>query len=102
MNLSKLTSSQTMARTTVFKPSSKKSYPSYNEMATEAFRFLADRHGSSRQAICTYVEATYPDVPKNYKLYLNRAVRTGVESGFFLKIKLSYKLSAKAHASLSK
>ncbi|CBN77460.1 histone H1 [Ectocarpus siliculosus] len=69
--------------------------PTYNAMVFDAIKTLKERNGSSIQAIKKSITATYPTL--NFTPHQMRsALKKGVESGKFIKMKASYKLSAEA------
>ncbi|CAN0574439.1 unnamed protein product, partial [Ectocarpus sp. 12 AP-2014] len=69
--------------------------PTYNVMVFDAIKTLKERNGSSIQAIKKSITATYPTL--NFTPHQMRsALKKGVESGKFVKMKASYKLSAEA------
>ncbi|CAN0137262.1 unnamed protein product [Ectocarpus sp. 4 AP-2014] len=69
--------------------------PTYNVMVFDAIKTLKERNGSSIQAIKKSITATYPTL--NFTPHQMRgALKKGVESGKFIKMKASYKLSAEA------
>eukprot|EP00752_Nemacystus_decipiens_P008927 g7970.t1 len=71
------------------------SKPTYNVMVFEAIKTLKERNGSSIQAIKKSITATYPAL--NFTPHQMRsALKKGVESGKFIKVKGSYKLSPEA------
>ncbi|CAN0446399.1 unnamed protein product, partial [Ectocarpus fasciculatus] len=64
-------------------------------MVFDAIKTLKERNGSSIQAIKKSITATYPAL--NFTPHQMRsALKKGVESGKFVKMKASYKLSAEA------
>lgn len=68
--------------------------PTYAVMVAASIKALGDRTGSSVQAISKHVTTQYKmDVNKHA---LSKAIKKGVESGDFVQIKSSYKLSKKA------
>ena len=68
---------------------------SYIQLATEAIKSIADRTGSSAQAIKGYITTNYPAV-KFAPHLLRAALKRGVESGKLVKVKSSFKLSSAA------
>ncbi|CAN0156459.1 unnamed protein product, partial [Hapterophycus canaliculatus] len=69
--------------------------PTYNVMVFDAIKTLKERNGSSIQAIKKSITSTYPTL--NFTPHQMRsALKKGVESGKFIKVKGSYKLSAEA------
>jgi len=72
----------------------KKSHPTYKKMIFRALKELDDRSGSSSYAIAKYIKAKY-SVPETYKRYLKHALRRELENKNLVKVKASYKLSAK-------
>ena len=67
--------------------------PSYNAMATAAIVSMKDRTGSSNMAIAKWVQSEYPKLAFKKHL-LNSALKKGVASGAFVKVKASFKVSA--------
>jgi len=53
----------------------------YFEMITQAITKLAERGGSSRQAILKYICANFPIEPKQAAIHLKMALKQGVKSG---------------------
>jgi histone H1/5 len=76
--------------------SSKQSKKTMTELVHEAIHAIKDRTGSSVPAITKYIIATYPDMEENntFKSRLSQALKKGVASNHFNKIKCSYKISA--------
>ncbi|CAM9428726.1 unnamed protein product [Pylaiella littoralis] len=67
----------------------------YNTMVFDAIKSLKERNGSSIQAIKKSITATYPAL--NFTPHQMRsALKKGTESGKFIKVKSSYKLSPEA------
>ena len=68
--------------------------PTYSVMVAESIRQLAERTGSSVQAITKQLAALYKiDINKTA---LSAALKKGVDSGDLVKVKASYKLGKKA------
>jgi len=83
----------------------RKTKPTYERMIFRALKSIHgenDRSGSSVIAISKYIENTYPVEGERYKRYLKQALRRGVEKGNLIKMRASYRLSAKAKASRSR
>eukprot|EP00178_Gracilaria_changii_P023608 TRINITY_DN713_c0_g2_i1.p1 TRINITY_DN713_c0_g2~~TRINITY_DN713_c0_g2_i1.p1 ORF type:complete len:179 (-),score=68.98 TRINITY_DN713_c0_g2_i1:944-1411(-) len=67
----------------------------YSVMVFDAIKALKERNGSSLPALKKQIMATYPAL--NFTPHQMRsALKKGVESGKFIKVKSSYKLSAEA------
>lgn len=62
------------------KPKKPSSHPKYSEMIKKAITALAERGGSSRQAIQKYICANYKVDPGNAKNHLKLALRAGVKN----------------------
>ena len=71
------------------KTAAKPSGPSYFDLIKDAIVSLAERNGSSRQAIKKYVSAKKKDM-KNH--VLNKALSSGVAANKLVQVKGSYKL----------
>ena len=69
----------------------KASSPSYKEQIKACILALKERAGSSLPAIKKFLNAT----PSQYR-FINAALKAGVASGFFVKNKGKFKLSAEA------
>jgi len=68
--------------------------PTYEAMISEALLCLqAKNKGSSRTAIEKYIKSKYPVVP-SFPQRLANCVKKGVEDGWLIQTKRSYKLSA--------
>eukprot|EP00903_Cladosiphon_okamuranus_P013323 g12418.t1 len=69
--------------------------PTYSVMVFDAIKTLKERSGSSLPALKKQIMATYPTL--NFTPHQMRsALKKGVESGKFIKVKSSYKLSPEA------
>ncbi|CAM9282244.1 unnamed protein product, partial [Ectocarpus sp. 8 AP-2014] len=69
--------------------------PTYSEMAKVAILALKERNGSSVPAIKKHIQATYPTL--NFLPHqLRGALKKGTETGTFIKVKASYKVSPEA------
>ena len=66
----------------------------YKEGIVAAITALKDRNGSSLQSIKKHVQENMPKDKKYMNGMLLKALKTGVASGDFVKVKGSYKLSA--------
>lgn len=66
---------------------------SYLELAKEAIAGLKERTGSSSQAIKAYITSNHPSI-KFAQHLLRTALARGVDSGKFVKVKASFKLTA--------
>eukprot|EP00980_Cylindrotheca_fusiformis_P010674 scaffold2381_cov128-Cylindrotheca_fusiformis.AAC.15 len=65
----------------------------YVQMVTDAIVSLRDRTGSSQVAIKKYLLANNPGVtPEKLKQNLNKALKTGIKSNRFVKVKASFKI----------
>ena len=73
------------------KTAKKASSPSYLEQIKACILALKERAGSSLPAIKKFLNAT----PSQYR-FINAALKAGVASGFFVKNKGKFKLSAEA------
>jgi len=72
----------------------RKTKPTYQKMITRAL--MTDKeHPLSVQAISKFIEATYP-VGETYKRYLKHALKTGLAAKLFVKVRGSFRLSAKS------
>merc|ERR1712138_120154 len=65
--------------------------PSYKDQIKACILALKERSGSSLPALKKFLNAS----PSQYR-FINAALRSGVASGFFIKNKGKYKLSAEA------
>jgi len=72
----------------------KKSKPTYEAMIKKAL-LASTENLQSIKAIAKFLEANYP-LPENYKHYLKQGLAIGVAHKTFIKVKASYRLSAKA------
>ena len=77
-------------------------HPKYSEMIKAAVAALAERKGSSRQAIVKYIKANYK-VTDNCNIHIKQALKRSVVGGELLQVKGtgasgSFKLSVKAKA----
>ena len=83
-------------------------HPTYAEMISSAITTLKDRTGSSRQAIAKFVYENYEVDADKAALHLNKALKKGVENGYFKMARKSgkgagsYKLVAKKKAAAAK
>ncbi|CAN0175351.1 unnamed protein product [Ectocarpus sp. 8 AP-2014] len=69
--------------------------PTYSVMVFDAIKALKERGGSSLPALKKQIMATYPSL--NFTPHQMRsALKKGTESGKFIKVKSSYKLSPEA------
>ncbi|XP_044589200.1 histone H1-like [Cotesia glomerata] len=69
------------------KPATKSTHPSAGDMVTAAVKALAERHGSSLQAIKKYIAANYKvDVDKQ-ALYIKKFLKSAVEKGTLVQTK---------------
>jgi len=71
------------AKKTTKKPAE---HPKYTDMIKAAITALADRKGSSRQAIMKYVQVNYK-VGDNVASHMKVALKRGVNSGCFVQVK---------------
>ncbi|KAJ8605331.1 hypothetical protein CTAYLR_002378 [Chrysophaeum taylorii] len=71
------------------------SHPSYADMAMRAVEQLKDRSGSSAVAISKWIKARYPVHATKYKQSVSAALKSAVAAGKLVKVKASFKLSAK-------
>ena len=69
--------------------------PTYLYMAMDAIRNLKTRGGSSRQAIKKYVDDNHRQYVNSdtLTLYLGKALKKGVEMGYIMQNKQSFKLT---------
>jgi len=72
----------------------RKSKPTYEKMIFKALRHYGETTEASYIAICKFVESTYP-VPEFYKRYIKQALKRAVDKGILLKVRASYRISAK-------
>jgi histone H1/5 len=67
----------------------------YLQMVHEGILALKDRTGSSQPALAKWIQATYPEINgPQFKSRLNQALKTGVRTMRFSKVKSSFKISA--------
>jgi histone H1/5 len=74
-------------KATVKKPTPVASHPTYREMILEAIKKLAQRKGSSRQAIVKYVVASYTIEEKAANQHTKVALKAGVQQGWLKQAK---------------
>ena len=67
-------------------PKKPSEHPKYEEMISVAIKALADRTGSSRQAIIKYIRANYK-VGESAEKHVKLALKRGVNGGKFLQVK---------------
>lgn len=79
-----------------------KEYPTYDLMISSAILNLKERDGSSYPAITKYILQHYKVPPETLKTHLPYALKKGVATGKFEKIKASYKISKSAKPNLKK
>jgi histone H1/5 len=65
------------------KAKSKPKHATFNEMVSEAIKNLADRSGSSRQAILKYISANFQIDPKTVNQHLKAALVNGIKNNAF-------------------
>ena len=88
--------------------STKKPTTTYAKMISTAISSLKDRTGSSPQAIAKFVYENYEVDADKAALHLNKALKKGVENGYFKMARKSgkgagsYKLVAKKKAAAAK
>ena len=70
-------------------------------MVNEAIGALAERTGSSQQAIEKYIMANYPGVNYN-RAFLRASLKAGTKNGSLTQVKMSWKISAAAKAAAKK
>jgi len=75
----------------------RKSKPTYEKMIFRALKHYGESTESSYIAICKFVANNYP-VPDGYQRYIKVALKRAVEKGILLKIRASYRISAKGKA----
>ncbi|CAG5092957.1 Similar to His1: Histone H1 (Drosophila melanogaster) [Cotesia congregata] len=69
------------------KPAAKATHPSTSDMVTAAIKHLADRHGSSLQAIKKYIASTYKvDVEKQAQ-FIKKFLKSAVTKGTLVQTK---------------
>jgi histone H1/5 len=87
---------KTPIKKTTSKPAKSPGTPgkiTYIQMVTAAIIALKDRTGSSLIAIKKYILANNPGLtPAQMKLNLNKALKSGVKAGRFIKVKASFKI----------
>ena len=64
-------------------PTTKSAHPKFIEMISEAIKKLAERSGSSRQAIVKFIVANYQLDEKLVNTHTKLALKSGVKSGAF-------------------
>lgn len=79
----------------VAKQRSRTSHPPYSEMVLTAVEELRDRSGSSAVAISKWIKERYPVHETKYKSSASAALKACVKAGKLVKVKASFKLSAK-------
>lgn len=70
----------------VSKPKKPAEHPKYDDMISEAIKTLADRKGSSRQAVVKFINANYK-VGEKAEVHIKQALKRGVSSGKFTQVK---------------
>ena len=76
-------STSTKSTTKATKPKKPSAHPTYAEMITSAITTMKERAGSSRQGITKYVCANYEVDADKAALYINRALKKGLEKDVF-------------------
>ncbi|CAG5092930.1 Similar to Histone H1 [Cotesia congregata] len=69
------------------KPATKATHPSAGDMVTAAVKALAERHGSSLQAIKKYIAANYKVDVDRQALYIKKFLKSAVEKGTLVQTK---------------
>ncbi|CAI0559594.1 unnamed protein product [Linum tenue] len=78
------------------KPKAARSYPSFEEMITEAIKTLKERTGSSQIAIAKCIEDKHKNLPSNFRKLLLIQSKRLVASGKLVKVKASFKLPSRS------
>ena len=79
----KVTVKKTVDAKKTTSPSTKSAHPKFIEMISEAIKKLAERSGSSRQAIVKFIVANYQLDEKLVNTHTKLALKSGVKSGAF-------------------
>eukprot|EP00027_Filamoeba_sp_ATCC50430_P004567 CAMPEP_0168555020 /NCGR_PEP_ID=MMETSP0413-20121227/8101_1 /TAXON_ID=136452 /ORGANISM="Filamoeba nolandi, Strain NC-AS-23-1" /LENGTH=314 /DNA_ID=CAMNT_0008585821 /DNA_START=80 /DNA_END=1024 /DNA_ORIENTATION=+ len=78
------------------KVTGKKSHPTYERMIMKAIRTLNKGEATSAIAISNYIFANYPVPEEKYKRFIKVGISKGLKNKNIVKVRGSYRLSAKA------